>query len=336
MKKTILLQLALAIGIITGCYEDTISESRRVTEEQTDLALIIYKSIFTNLYSRAAGETVKTSESFTAGIIGPEGGNATIVKSKIRNLENNFPHYDDNYVVSVTGYSEGGYLLNGSFSFYTGQRHESIYSPPTTDFIYTGGGSGGSLTVSGTAAGTVPISIDVLNMLNSVTYHFNETLVFTQKIEGRNSSHEMPMLAGLYRQTFREALLALIHSESRESVITVEGPRGGAAVLSIKKSVSGSYTTQTDTFSFKNYRDNDLVLNGTLSRKFKYNTRSGDIVSGCSNEQYMKVTGLYETSVKHVLTVEKPGSIWNFRMGYFVDRFYCETVSVRLGVGVGF
>ncbi|MCP4633939.1 MAG: hypothetical protein GY855_13525 [candidate division Zixibacteria bacterium] len=340
MRNLFIVQLALVIGLFTACYENGYENSNEdliLYELSEDLGMldVIHDKVFKELYKKSAGKNLKTRETVDYTINGPEGGSARVVKSKVRNVENNFPYYDDSYIITCSDYKESGYVINGSISFYTGIRYDSIPSPRTVDFIYSGGGEGGSLTITGRTSMTVPVTIEVLNMLDDIEYHFNEVLVVEYGVPGTESKREMKMLAGLYRKTFRDAHNGLTMTGSNSDSISIDGPQGGSANLSTTRRTSGANTIQTETFTFANYKDNDLILNGTLSRNFMYNTVSGDIVAGCSEEHYMDVTGLYETSVKHILMIHKPFSIWNFRMGYFVNGFYYESVSILLNVGVG-
>ncbi len=340
MRNLFMLQLALVVGLFTACYEG-INESgaedliahELINGGGEDLGMleVIHDSVFKELYKKSAGKNIKTSETIDYTINGPEGGSASVVKSKVRNVENNFPYYDDSYIITYSGYRECGYVIEGSFSFYTGIRYESIPSPHTVDFIYAGGGQGGSLDITGRATMTVPVSIEILNMLDGIEYHFNEALVVTYG----ETKREMKMLAGLYRKTFRDAYNGLTMTGSNSDNISIDGPQGGSANLSTTRRSMGAYTIQTETFTFTDYSGNGLILNGTLTRSFMYNTTSGNIVEGCNETQYMEVTGLYETSVQHLLLIHKPFSIWNFRMGYFVNGFYYESVSILLNVGVG-
>lgn len=338
MRNLFIMQLALVIGLFSGCYENLIPDEeveKDMAEEDLEMLDVVHDSVFKELYKKSAGIILKTSETFNYTIYGPEGGSARVMKSKIKNVENGFSYYDDSYTITYSGYSESGHVIDGTFSFFTGIRYDSVPSPYTVDFIYAGGGEGGSLEISGETSVTIPVAIDLLNMKDGIEYHFNEVLVVKYGENGSEIRKEIKMLAGLYRKTFRDALHGLTMTGSNSDYISISGPQGGSANLSVSRRTSGSATIQTETFSFNNYGDNGLIINGTLSTNFKFDKTSGDIIEGCSMVDYLNVMGIYETSVKHLLMIHKPYSVWNFRMGYFVNGFYYESVSIRLNVGVG-
>ena len=70
-----------------------------------------------------------------------------------------------------------------------------------------------------------------------------------------------------------------------------------------------------------------MILNGALSWSFTFNS-TGDIIKGCNEYHYMDVTGCYEASVRHLLMIHKPFSIWNFRMGYNVLMVFIMNLSL--------
>ncbi|MCP4130198.1 MAG: hypothetical protein GY754_04370 [bacterium] len=297
---------------------------------------IVHEAAFKNLYKKAAGKILKTSQRYICTIRDSASGSARVEKSVFRNVVNGFPYYDNKYVITFNNFSMNGYSISGSYSFFTGKRYAYISNPPTANFIYAGGGAGGTLSVSGKITGTVPVEIFLLNMTNDYLYHYNETLVINYTINGYEFSDKITMLAALYRKTFRDAYTAFLRNPAgNNSSVSIFGPEGGSASMSVVLQNLGSVTRSVASYRFSNYAANGLVLNGSIDVTHSVDNSSGAIIEGCHDDFYISVSGCFEASVRHLAKVHKPASIWNFRMGYFVDTFYFESVGVLIPVSMG-